>query len=155
MDLNFVLDGQTLKKAKNFPLVVEKSKDFLRIVVDGIPSGYNAVAYFRPSWESGKTYDLVMVGNSVVIDEYLTTLPENSSEYVDYILGVSLAGVNADGNRFTTNIVDIVLDKTAFSTNTENTPEVPKSQIEEILEKIPGMIVGDKEIVHLPKKDAT
>lgn len=140
MDLNLILKGQTLEKAKDFPKVVEKSKDYLRIVVDGIPDGFVATAYFRPSWENGKAYNLSMDGNSVIIDEYLTTLPENPSEYVDYILGVSVVGVNADGSRFTTNIVDIILDKTAYSVETENTPEIPQSQYEEVLLQIPSAV---------------
>lgn len=140
MDLNLILKGQTLEKAKDFPNVVEKSKDYLRIVVEGIPDGFVATAYFRPSWENGNVYNLSMDGNSVIIDEYLTTLPENPSEYVDYILGVSVVGVNADGSRFTTNIVDIILDKTAYSVETENTPEIPQSQYEEVLLQIPSAV---------------
>jgi hypothetical protein len=137
LDLNFNLRGQILDKADDFPKVVEKSKGFLRIVVDGIPDGYNCTAYFRPSWEGGITYDLVMDGNSVIIDEYLTTLPPNPSEYVDYVLEFSIAGVNSEGTRITTNIVGIVLEKTSFSLQTENTPKIPESQIESILAKIP------------------
>lgn len=146
MDLNLILKGQTLEKAKDFPNVVEKSKDYLRIVVDGIPDGFVATAYFRPSWENGKVYNLSMDGNSVVIDEYLTTLPKNPSEYVDYILGVSVVGINANGSRFTTNIVDIILDKTAYSAETENTPEIPQSQYEEVLLQIPSAVENALEV---------
>lgn len=146
MDLKLILKGQTLEKAKDFPKVVEKSKDYLRIVVEGIPDGFVATAYFRPSWENGKVYNLSMDGNSVIIDEYLTTLPQNTSEYVDYILGVSVVGVNADGSRFTTNIVDIILDKTAYSVETENTPEIPQSQYEEVLLQIPSAVENALEV---------
>lgn len=146
MDLNLILKGQTPEKAKDFPKVVEKSKDYLRIVVDGIPDGFVTTAYFRPSWENGKVYNLSMDGNSVTIDEYLTTLPQNTSEYVDYILGVSVVGVNADGSRFTTNIVDIILDKTAYSVETENTPEIPQSQYEAVLLQIPSAVENALEV---------
>lgn len=146
MDLNLILKGQTLEKAKDFPKVVEKSKDYLRIVVEGIPDGFVATAYFRPSWENGKVYNLSMDRNSVIIDEYLTTLPQNTSEYVDYILGVSVVGVNANGARFTTNIVDIILDKTAYSAETENTPEIPQSQYEEVLLQIPSAVENALEV---------
>ena len=135
--LPFVLDGQELKKGKNFPKVVEKSNDFLKIKVSEIPIGYVATAYFRLSWEDYEnTYGVPMNGGECIIDEYCTTIPENPSEYVDYILRVSIAGVNADGSRFTTNAIDLIIDKTSYSNETENAPDIPQSQYDGFVENV-------------------
>lgn len=134
--LQFDLDGQKLTKAAGFPDIVEKSNKYLKMVVSGIPEGFSATAYFTLSWETTSVYDLVLDGGEGYIDEYLTTLPENPSEYFDYTLSVSVAAINSDGVRITSNPVIVKVDKSNFSSETTNTPQIPENQIEEVLSKI-------------------
>jgi hypothetical protein len=134
--LGFNLDGQKLTKAKDFPDVVSNSNKYLKMVVDGIPNGFVATAYFILSWDTTGVYNLVLQNGEAHIDEYLTTLPKDPSEYFDYTLSVSIAAVNVDGVRITSNPVIIKIDKSNFSSETENTPQIPKNQLEEILSKI-------------------
>lgn len=150
MILNFVLDGQTLSKGKGFPDVVEKSANFLKMVVDGIPEGYTTTAYFELSWEQGSTYDRAMSNGRCVVDEYVTTLPKNTSEYVDYFISVSIAGTNSAGDRFTTNKVNIKVNETAYSDETQTPPEIPKSQYDQYVAAIASYsthppIIGENE----------
>lgn len=137
--LPFILEGQNLQKGENFPEVVERSANYLKMVVDGIPDDYTATAYFNLSWENnGKPYGIPMSGNSCNIDEYITTLPKHPSDYVDYVVSVSLAYFNGEDRRITTNKVDILIDKTAYYPETENTPEIPESQYDAFVNDVAG-----------------
>lgn len=137
--LPFILNGQNLQKGENFPEVVERSANYLKMVVDGIPDDYSATAYFNLSWENnGKPYGIPMDGNSCHIDEYITTLPKHPSDYVDYVVSVSLAYFNGEDRRITTNKVDILIDKTAYYPETENTPEIPQSQYDAFVNDVAG-----------------
>lgn len=137
--LPFILNGQNLQKGENFPEVVERSANYLKMVVDGIPDDYSATAYFNLSWENnGKPYGIPMAGNSCNIDEYITTLPKHPSDYVDYVVSVSLAYFNGEDRRITTNKVDILIDKTAYYPETENTPEIPQSQYDAFVNDVAG-----------------
>lgn len=136
MTLNFILDGQTLSKGKGFPKVVEKSANFINIEVAGVPDGYATTAYFELSWEAGNVYDKAMVDGKCVIDEYITTLPEEKNEYVDYVVSISIAGTNKEGTRFTTNKIDLVIDETTYTDETENTPDIPQSQYQQYIADI-------------------
>lgn len=134
--LEFNLDGQKLTKASDFPDVVSNSNKYLKMVVKGIPDGFVATAYFILSWDTTSVYNLVIENGEVYIDEYLTTLPKDPSEYFDYTLSVSIAAVNGDGVRITSNPIIIKIDKSNFSPETTNTPKIPENQIEEVLAKI-------------------
>ena len=137
--LPFILNGQNLQKGENFPEVVERSANYLKMVVDGIPDDYTATAYFNLSWENnGKPYGIPMAGNSCNIDEYITTLPKHPSDYVDYVVSVSLAYFNGEDRRITTNKVDILIDKTAYYPETENAPEIPQSQYDAFVNDVAG-----------------
>lgn len=137
--LPFILNGQNLQKGENFPEVVERSANCLKMVVDGIPDDYAATAYFKLSWENnGKPYGIPMAGNSCNIDEYITTLPKHPSDYVDYVVSVSLAYFNGETRRITTNKVDVLIDKTAYYPETENTPEIPESQYDAFVDYVAG-----------------
>ncbi len=138
------MNGQKLSKGKDFPNVVEKSNKFLKMVVDGIPDGYSATAYFSLSWMAREFYNISLVDGEAIIDEFLTTIPENPSEYFDYIVSVSVVAVNSEGTRITTNMVDILLDKSNYSPETENTPEIPQSQYDQFVSDITNKI-GDIE----------
>ena len=134
--LEFNLDGQKLTKARDFPDVVSNSNKYLKMVVKGIPDGFVATAYFILSWDTTSIYNLVLQNGEIYIDEYLTTLPKDLSEYFDYTLSVSIAAVNGDGVRITSNPIIIKIDKSNFSPETTNTPQIPENQIEEVLSKI-------------------
>lgn len=149
--LNFIIEGQTLKKGKNFPEIVEKSKDFLVLSVENIPSGYEAAAFFSLSWENDTVYNQVIANGECIIPEYCTTLPEIVSDYVDYKLGISIAGVNGAGKRFTTNVVEVVLDKTLYRSETTNTPEIPDSQFDEMLENVANIVEPLKKVENVEK----
>lgn len=137
--LPFILNGQNLQKGENFPEVVERSANYLKMVVDGIPNDYSATAYFNLSWENnGKPYGIPLAGNSCNIDEYITTLPKHPSDYVDYVVSVSLAYFNGEDRRITTNKVDILIDKTAYYPETENAPEIPQSQYDAFVNDVAG-----------------
>lgn len=129
--LQFDLDGQKLTKSAGFPDIVEKSNKYLKMVVSGIPEGFFATAYFILSWETTSVYNIVLDSGECYIDEYLTTLPENPSEYFDYTISVSIAAVNSEGIRITSNPETIKIVKSNFSSETTNTPEIPKSQYDE------------------------
>ncbi len=132
-ELNFIVDGQQLKKSANFPSVVEKSKDFLVARFDGIPAEYTCAAYFELSWERGNVYNAVIKDGSCILPEYCFTIPEDRSDYFDYIVSVSVSGTNEQGVRFTTNKVEIDLQETSYSDGTTNTPDIPESQFAELL----------------------
>lgn len=132
-ELNFIVDGQQLKKSANFPGVVEKSKDFLVARFDGIPVEYTCAAYFELSWERGNVYNAVIKDGSCILPEYCFTIPEDRSDYFDYIVSVSVSGTNEQGVRFTTNKVEINLQETSYSDETTNTPNIPESQFSELL----------------------
>lgn len=134
--LPVVIKGQTLQKGNGFPEVVEKSKDWLCLEFEGLPSDADSASvYFELSWEYGKTYDALITNNSCVIPEYCTTLPKHKNEFVDYVVYVSVAAI-VDGKRFTTDKLEIKIDQTAYKEKTENTPEIPPSQFEEFVRHV-------------------
>lgn len=131
--LPVVINGQKLQKGNGFPEVVEKSKDWLSLEFEGLPTNAeSASVYFELSWEYGKTYDALITNNSCVIPEYCTTLPKYKNEFVDYVVYVSVAAI-VDGKRFTTDKLEIKIDQTAYKEETENTPELPESQYEQFV----------------------
>lgn len=154
--LPFILNGQTLEKGMNFPKsVVSGSKDTLVVKVEGIPEGQNAVAYFSLSWENGKTYNLLFNGDECVIDEYITTLPKTTNDFIEYYVTMSVAVFGDAGKRLTTKPVKLVLHKSNYSATADNTPEIPQSQFDAIVEifneKVAELSGGD---IYLSKDEA-
>ena len=157
--LPFILNGQSLEKAKGFPKkIVSGSKDCVVLKVENVPDGVQGSAYFKLSWESGKTYTLPAVGGEVVVDEYLTTLPKNTNDYIDYVLSVSFAfNEHGEDGRLTTNPVDLVLEKTNYSNETENAPDLPEDRYEVIVRDVVYLLdtvheIDDQLIPNLEKR---
>lgn len=116
--LNFVVNDQFLKKGVGFPeFVVERSKNYLILSFDNIPDGYSNWVYFRLSWDVDNVYKRPITNGICYVHEKCLTLPENATDYVDYIMSVSVAGENSDLERFTTNAVDIVVKQSNYSDN--------------------------------------
>ena len=134
--LPFKLVGQKLVKGRDFPKsVADGSKDSVVIKVDGIPNGCVAKGYFKLSWENNTTYDLTFDGDELVVDEYIVTLPAHATnKYIDYKFSFSVAISEGDVERLTTNPVEIVLEKSNYSKNPTNTPEVPQSQYDALVQ---------------------
>lgn len=139
--LPFKLDGQTLIKGRNFPKsVADGSKDSIVIKVDGIPDGCTAKGYFKLSWESDTIYDLTFDGDELVVDEYIITLPAHAdNKYIDYKFSFSVAIWEGDVERLTTNPVEVVVEKSNYSDETTNTPDIPESQYGQLANKISGV----------------
>lgn len=133
--LPFKLVGQKLVKGRDFPKsVADGSKDSIVIKVGGIPEGCIAKGYFKLSWESNTTYDLTFNGDELVVDEYIVTLPAHANnKYIDYKFSFSVAIWEGDVERLTTNPVEIVVEKSNYTDETTNTPDIPESQYDEIL----------------------
>lgn len=134
--LPFKLVGQKLVKGRDFPKsVADGSKDSVVIRVDGIPDGCVATGYFKLSWESNTIYDLTFNGDELVVDEYIVTLPAYATnQYIDYKFSFSVAICEGGVERLTTNPVEIVLEKSNYSKNPTNTPEVPQSQYDALVQ---------------------
>lgn len=146
--LPFKLVGQKLVKSKWFPEnLADGSKNTLVVKVDGIPNGVVATAYFTLSWENNKTYDFTFNGDELVLDEYITTLPANAkNKYIDYTISMSLVIFGRSGERLTTDPVEIVLSKSNYTVQTSNTPELPKSQYEQLVGDVLNSIVADDQL---------
>ena len=135
--LPFVLNGQTLEKGRGFPdKIADGSVRSLVVKVDGAPQDAELVGYFKLSWEKDKVYTQVFSGNTLVIPEYITTLPETVNDYVDYIASMSVAVYEQGDERLTTHPVNFVLTKSIFSHRTENAPDIPEDQYNNILLEI-------------------
>ena len=136
--LPFKLIGQKLVKGRDFPKsVADGSKDSIVIKVDGIPDGCIASGYFKLSWESNTIYDLTFNGDELVVDEYIVTLPTHANnKYIDYKFSFSLAIWEGDVERLTTNPVEIVVEKSNYSGETTNTPNLPESQYDALAENL-------------------
>ena len=145
--LPFKLVGQKLVKGREFPKsVADGSKDSVVIKVDGIPDGCIAKGYFKLSWENNTTYDLTFNGDELVVDEYIVTLPAHANnKYIDYKFSVSVAIWEGSVERLTTNPVEIVVEKSNYSDETTNTPDVPESQYEKLLGDVVTSIITDDE----------
>ena len=133
--LPFKLVGQKLVKGRDFPKsVADGSKDSIVIKVGGIPEGCVAKGYFKLSWESNTTYDLTFNGDELVVDEYIVTLPAHANnKYIDYKFSFSVAIWEGDVERLTTNPVEIVVEKSNYTDETTNTPDMPEDQYNEVL----------------------
>ena len=140
--LPFKLVGQKLVKGRDFPKsVADGSKDSVVIKVGGIPDGCIAKGYFKLSWESNATYDLTFNGDELVVDEYIVTLPTHANnKYIDYKFSFSVAIWENDVERLTTNPVEIVVEKSNYTDETTNTPDIPESQYSELANKVAGVV---------------
>lgn len=136
--LPFKLIGQKLVKGRDFPKsVADGSKDSIVIKVGGIPDGCIATGYFKLSWESNTTYDLIFDGDELVVDEHIVTLPAHATnKYVDYKFSFSVAIWEGGVERLTTTPVEIVVEKSNYSNTTTNTPDVPENQYTELVKMV-------------------
>ena len=140
--LPFKLVGQKLVKGRDFPKsVADGSKDSVVIKVDGVPDGCIAKGYFKLSWETGKVYDLTFNGDELVVDEYIVTLPTHANnKYIDYKFSFSVAIWEGDVERLTTNPVEIVVEKSNYTDETTNTPEIPESQYDKLAQSVADVV---------------
>lgn len=145
--LPFELIGQKLVKGIDFPKsIADGSKNTIVAKVDGLPENVITKAYFRLSWENNTVYDLTFNGNEVVLDEYIVTLPYNANnKYVEYKVSMSIAVFDIDEQRLTTDPVEFTLNKSNYSDETSNTPDLPESQYETLLGDVISSIVSDDE----------
>ena len=143
--LPLVLDGQKLTKGVGFPkTIASDSKQFLELQLSGIPAGVIAKAYFKQSWDAEKNiYDETFNNGSLIIPEYVTTLPEEISGYVDYVVSVSVTLFGRDEERGNTNPIEVVLEKPNYSSYTANSPELPPSQYEQFVGEVLNSFVVD------------
>lgn len=146
--LPFKLVGQKLLKGREFPKsVADGSKNSIVIKVDGIPENADANAYFKLSWENGTVYDQAFDGNELVVEEYIFTLPANAkNKYIDYKVSMSVAVFEDGEERLTTDPVEFVLNKSNYSDDTTNTPEIPQSQYEDFLDVIRNYSINPPKI---------
>jgi hypothetical protein len=144
--LPLILDGQKLTKGVGFPkTIASDSKQFLELQLSGVPDGVIAKAYFKQSWDvENNIYDETFYNGSLIIPEYLTTLPEETNKYVDYVVSVSVTLFGRDEERGNTNPIEIVFEKSNYSHSTTNSPELPPSQYEQLLgEALHSFVVDD------------
>ena len=146
--LPFKLVGQKLVKGRDFPKsIADGSKNTIVVKVDGIPENADANAYFKLSWENGTVYDQAFDGNELVVEEYIFTLPANANnKYIDYKVSMSVAVFEDGEERLTTDHVEFVLNKSNYSDDTTNTPEMPQSQYEAFLNLIKGYSINPPKI---------
>lgn len=146
--LPFRLVGQKLVKGRDFPKsIADGSKNTIVVKVDGIPENADANAYFKLSWENGAVYDQAFDGNELVVEEYIFTLPANANnKYIDYKVSMSVAVFEDGDERLTTDTVELVLDKSNYSDDTTNTPEMPQSQYEAFLDFVNGYSINPPNI---------
>lgn len=140
--LPFKLVGQKLVKGRDFPKsVADGSRDSIVIKVGGIPEGCVAKGYFKLSWESNTTYDLTFDGDELVVDEYIVTLPSHANnKYIDYKFSFSVAIWEGDVERLTTNPVEIVVEKSNYTDETTNTPDIPESQYDKLAQSVADVV---------------
>lgn len=140
--LPFKLVGQKLVKGRDFPKsVADGSKDSIVIKVDGIPDGCAAKGYFKLSWEGNTTYDLTFDGDELVVDEYIVTLPTHANnKYIDYKFSMSVTIWEGGVERLTTNPVEIVVEKSNYTDETTNTPEIPESQYDKLAQSVADVV---------------
>ena len=136
--LPFKLVGQTLVKGRDFPKsVADGSKNSVVIKVDGIPDGCVATGYFKLSWKGDDIYDFTFDGDELVVDDYIVTLPYYANnKYVDYKFSFSLAILEDGVERLTTHPVEIVVEKSNYSGETTNTPDIPESQYNALANRV-------------------
>ena len=146
--LPFKLVGQKLVKGRDFPKsVADGSKNTIVVKVDGIPENADANAYFKLSWENGTVYDQAFDGNELVVEEYIFTLPAHANnKYIEYKVSMSVAVFEDGEERLTTDPVEFVLNKSNYSDDTTNTPEIPQSQYELFLDDVKGYSVNPPKI---------
>lgn len=146
--LPLILDGQKLTKGADFPKVIASdSKNFLELKLSGVPDNSIAKAYFKQSWDADNSvYDATFYDGSLIVPEYITTLPHNINKYVDYVVSVSVTLIGNGEERGNTNPVEIVLVKSNYAPTTTNTPDLPPSQYESLVGEVISSIIVDDEL---------
>ena len=119
-------ENNELIRNDSLPGINSGSKDYYSVTINGLHSGTtSAVAYLTVSWISGERYSVPITisgtSGTFTVGEFFASTPNNANEYIDYHIGVSIAGYI--GNvRYTTNIEYIPVIKSNYAPSTTPIP---------------------------------
>lgn len=119
-------ENNELIRTDSLPGINSGSKDYYSVTISGLQSGTtSAVAYLTVSWISGERYSIPMTisetSGTFTIGEFFASTPNNANEYIDYNIGLSIAGYI--GNvRYTTNIEYVPVIKSNYAPSTTPIP---------------------------------